>query len=350
MDTNILDERSQQIFELIVNSYIADGEPVGSTIVSQRLIQKLSPATIRNVMARLEHMGLLYSPHTSAGRLPTPEGLKLFVHGFLEIGDITPQEATHLDQYLKGSSKTLDDLLNDATTALSGLSKCTGLVMAPRHNAALRHMEFMPISTTQCLVVMVTVDGIVENRIIDMPFGTLPYQLEEAGNYLCSKLVGRTLDETKEAVLLELDFERGKLHHLASEMVQKGLAVWSNTTGEPHLIVRGQSNLLSAAKNKEDIAHIQRIFETLEAKEDVLDLLDAAQKGEGIQIFMGSDNPLFEAAGCSMITAPYKNSQNKIIGAIGVVGPASLNYGRIIPMVNYTAALIEENLKKNKSS
>lgn len=346
MNTNSLDERSQKVFELIVNSYIEDGEPVGSTIVSQRLAQKLSPATIRNVMAKLEQMGLLYSPHTSAGRLPTPEGLRLFVHGFLEVGDITPQEATLLDHYLKGSSKTLDDLLNDATTALSGLTKCTGLVMAPRHNAALRHIEFMPISSSQCLVVMVTVDGIVENRIIDMPVGTLPYQLEEAGNYLCAKLVGRTLEEAKEAVLKELEFERGKLHHLATEMVQKGLAVWTSTTGHSHLIVKGQSNLLSVAKNKEDIAHIQRIFETLEAKEGALDLLDAAQQGEGVQVFMGSDNPLFEAAGCSMITAPYKNADNKIIGAIGVVGPASLNYGRIIPMVNYTAALIEENLKK----
>jgi heat-inducible transcriptional repressor len=344
---DFLDRRSQRIFQLIVDSYIENGEPIGSSTLSRRLSESLSPATIRNIMSHLEKVGLLYSPHTSAGRLPTEHGLKLYVQGFLDIGPISDIDKQILESKLDFQDRSFDEVLNEAITTLTGLSQSTGIVMAPTYNSPLKHIEFIYLSKGQALIVMVSNEGMIENRIISTPEDMTPSHLVEAGNYLSSRLIGRTLDEAKSLISEELEFEKNQLHTLAKQIVSKGLASWGATDNLPTLIVRGQSNLLNVARTADDVSHIQRLFESLETKKGILELLDSAKQGEGVQVFMGANSPLFHLSGCSMIVAPYKNSQHDVIGAIGVLGPARQNYGRIIPMVNYAAQMIEKFLKKS---
>jgi heat-inducible transcriptional repressor len=344
---DFLDRRSQRIFQLIVDSYIESGEPIGSSTLSRRLSESLSPATIRNIMAHLEKVGLLYSPHTSAGRLPTEQGLKLYVQGLLDIGPISDIDKQILESKLEFQNRSFDEVLNEAITTLTGLSQCTGIVMAPTYNSPLKHVEFIYLSKGQALIVMVSKEGMIENRIISIPEDMTPSHLVEAGNYLSSRLIGRTLDEAKTLIADELEFEKNQLHTLAKQIVSEGLALWGTTENLPTLIVKGQSNLLNVARTADDVSHIQRLFESLETKEGILELLDSAKQGEGVQVFMGANSPLFHLSGCSMIVAPYKNSQHDVIGAIGVLGPARQNYGRIIPMVNYAVQLIEKFLKKS---
>jgi heat-inducible transcriptional repressor len=346
MMEEFLDRRSQRIFQLIVDSYMESGEPVGSSTLSRRLSESLSPATIRNIMAHLERAGLLYSPHTSAGRLPTEQGLKLYIQGLLDIGPISDIDKQILEARFDFRNRSFDSVLEEAITTLTGLSQCTGIVMAPTYNSPLKHVEFMYLSPGQALIVMVSNEGMIENRIMSIPEDMTPSHLVEAGNYLSSRLVGKTLDEAKTLVKQELEFEKNQLHDLAKEVVEKGLAMWGESGNVPTLIVKGQSNLLNVARTADDVSHIQRLFESLETKEGILDLLDSATKGEGVQVFMGANSSLFHLSGCSMIVAPYKNSQHDVIGAIGVLGPARQNYGRIIPMVNYAAQLIEKFLQK----
>ncbi len=344
---DFLDRRSQRIFQLIVDSYIENGEPIGSSTLSRRLSESLSPATIRNIMSHLEKVGLLYSPHTSAGRLPTEHGLKLYVQGFLDIGPISDIDKQILESKLDFQDRSFDEVLNEAITTLTGLSQSTGIVMAPTYNSPLKHIEFIYLSKGQALIVMVSNEGMIENRIISTPEDMTPSHLVEAGNYLSSRLIGRTLDEAKSLISEELEFEKNQLHRLAKQIVSKGLGSWGATDNLPTLIVKGQSNLLNVARTADDVSHIQRLFESLETKEGILELLDSAKQGEGVQVFMGANSPLFHLSGCSMIVAPYKNSQHDVIGAIGVLGPARQNYGRIIPMVNYAAQMIEKFLKKS---
>lgn len=344
---DFLDRRSQRIFQLIVDSYIENGEPIGSSTLSRRLSESLSPATIRNIMSHLEKVGLLYSPHTSAGRLPTEHGLKLYVQGLLDIGPISDIDKQILESKLDFQNRSFDEVLNEAITTLTGLSQSTGIVMAPTYNSPLKHIEFIYLSKGQALIVMVSNEGMIENRIISTPEDMTPSHLVEAGNYLSSRLIGRTLDEAKTLISEELEFEKNQLHTLAKQIVSKGLASWGATDNLPTLIVKGQSNLLNVARTADDVSHIQRLFESLETKEGILELLDSAKQGEGVQVFMGANSPLFHLSGCSMIVAPYKNSQHDVIGAIGVLGPARQNYGRIIPMVNYAAQMIEKFLKKS---
>lgn len=344
---DFLDRRSQRIFQLIVDGYIENGEPIGSSTLSRRLSESLSPATIRNIMSHLEKVGLLYSPHTSAGRLPTEQGLKLYVQGFLDIGPISDIDKQILESKLDFQNRSFDEVLNEAITTLTGLSQSTGIVMAPTYNSPLKHIEFIYLSKGQALIVMVSNEGMIENRIISTPEDMTPSHLVEAGNYLSSRLIGRTLDEAKTLILEELEFEKNQLHTLAKQIVSKGLASWGASGNLPTLIVKGQSNLLNVARTADDVSHIQRLFESLETKEGILELLDSAKQGEGVQVFMGANSPLFHLSGCSMIVAPYKNSQHDVIGAIGVLGPARQNYGRIIPMVNYAAQVIEKFLKKS---
>jgi heat-inducible transcriptional repressor len=341
-----LDRRSQRIFQLIVDSYMESGEPVGSSTLSRRLSESLSPATIRNIMAHLEKVGLLYSPHTSAGRLPTEQGLKLYVQGLLDIGPISEIDKQILEAKLNFQNRSFDEVLNEAITTLTGLSQCTGIVTAPTYNSPLKHVEFIYLSQGQALVVMVSNEGMIENRIMAIPEDMTPAHLVEAGNYLSAKLIGKTLDEAKALITKELEFEKDQLHAIAKQVVEKGLATWGASENLPTLIVKGQSNLLNVARTADDVSHIQRLFESLETKAGILELLDSAKQGEGVQVFMGANSPLFHLSGCSMIVAPYKNSQHDVVGAIGVLGPARQNYGRIIPMVNYAAQLIEKFLKK----
>jgi heat-inducible transcriptional repressor len=335
-----LNERSREIFRMVVDSYVETGEPVGSRTLSRRGSLELSPATIRNVLADLEEAGLLYAPHTSAGRLPTEAGLKLFVSGLLEVGGLTEDERRSIDGRLAAVGKSMGQALEQATTMLSGLSRCAGLVLAPKTEAPLKHIEFVPLSATRALVVMVTADGLVENRLIDVALGTPGSTLIAATNYLNSRLVGRTLDEARVAILSEIDGRRAQLDELTSRVVEAGLASWSGAGEGAALIIKGQAMLLSDVTALADLERLRTLFDVLETREAMVRLLDAARDGDGVQIYIGADNPLFGVAGCSMIVAPYNNSREQVVGAIGVIGPTRLTNARIIPLVDYTAKVI----------
>jgi heat-inducible transcriptional repressor len=335
-----LNERSREILRHIVDAYMESGEPVGSRTISRRLAMSLSPATIRNVMADLEEAGLLYAPHTSAGRLPTERGLSLFVSGLLELGGLSKEEREKIDGKCAAAGRSLADVLEDATTMLSGLSHCAGLVVAPKTERRLKHIEFVHLGPGRALVVMVTEDGLVENRIIDVPMGLPPSSLIEATNYMSARLIGRTLGEARVGVLAELEQHRAELDALASKVVEAGLATWAGEKKGGALIIRGQANLLDEVTALSDLERIRALFAALETKEAMVRLLEAADLAQGVQIFIGAQNELFGLAGCSVIIAPYRNSREQIVGAVGVIGPTRINYARIIPMVDYTAQVI----------
>ncbi len=335
-----LNERSRQVFREIVDTYLETGEPIGSRTLSRRVDLGLSPATIRNVMADLEDLGLLFAPHTSAGRLPTDAGLRLFVDGLLEVGNLGEEERKNLEGRCASLGKSLEGLLEEATSALSGLCHCAGLVVAPKSESPLRHIEFVNLSPGRTLVVMVTENGVVENRVIQSPPSMPPSVLVEASNYLSARLLGRTLTEAREVISAELDAHQAQLDELTAKVVQAGLATWSGAERDGSLIVRGQATLLEDVTALADLERIRSLFTALETKEIMVRLLSLAEDADGIQIFIGSDNQLFNITGCSMIVAPYQNTSEKIIGAIGVIGPTRMNYARIIPMVDYTAKMI----------
>lgn len=336
-----LNERSREILKHVVEAYVETGAPVGSRTLSQRLGMALSPATIRNVMADLEDVGMLYAPHTSAGRLPTEKGLRLFVNGLLQIGALTRDERTNIETQCTVAGRSVPQVLEEVSTMLSGLSHCAGLVVAPKRDLRLKHIEFVSLGPGRALVVIVDEQGTVENRIIDVPLGLPTSSLVEASNYLAAKLVGRTLDEARAGVLDEVVTHKARLDELTGKVVEEGLATWSDDKNAGGvLIVRGQANLLDDVNAFADLERIRALFEALETKEALIRLLDAAEGAEGIQIFIGAESELFTLAGASMIIAPYTNSEEKLVGAIGVIGPTRMNYGRIIPTVDYTAKLM----------
>jgi heat-inducible transcriptional repressor len=335
-----LNERSREIFRIIVDAYVETGEPVGSRTLSRRAGLDLSPATIRNVMADLEEAGLLFAPHTSAGRLPTDAGLKLFVNGLLEIGNLSEDERRNIDSRCAAAGRSLPDALDQATTMLAGLSRCASLVVAPKTERPLKHIEFVPLSPGKALVVLVTEDGLVENRLIEVPLGTPPSTLVQAGNYLSARLIGRTAEEARAAIAADLESKRAELDELTRKLVEAGLASWGGGGSGTALIVRGQAKLLADVTALGDLERLRTLFDALETRETMVRLLDSARDGEGVQIFIGADNPLFGVAGCSMIVAPYANSREQMVGAIGVIGPTRINYARIIPLVDYTAKVI----------
>jgi len=335
-----LNERSREVFRRIVESYVETGDPVGSRTLARKLSQNLSPATIRNVMADLQDAGLLYSPHTSAGRLPTEAGLKLFVDGLLEVGGLTQDERRDIESQCAAAGKSFEEAMGEASTMLSGLSRCAGLVLAPKAEAALKHIEFVGLANGRALVVMVAENGVVENRLIDVPLGMPASALVEASNYLTMKLVGRNLRDARAEIVAELEQHRAQLDALTTRLVEQGIALRAGEQGNGSLIVRGQANLLDNITAIEDLERIRGLFQALETKETMAKLVDLAGAADGVQIFIGAGNELFRKAGFSMIVAPFANSSEKIVGAIGVIGPTRLNYARIIPMVDYTAKVI----------
>jgi heat-inducible transcriptional repressor len=337
-----LSERSREVFRHIVEAYVETREPVGSRTLSRKLGAHLSPATIRNVMADLQDAGLLYAPHTSAGRLPTDLGLRMFVSGLLEVGGLSGAERDQIDAQCVAAGKSLPQALEQATQLLSGLSHCAGLVTAPTTEGALKHVEFVNLAPGRALVVMVTENGLVENRVVEVPLGLTPAELMRAGNYLNTRLMGRTMGEARGDILKELDENRAELDALSQKVVQAGLAVptGGDKTEDRYLIIRGQAKLLEDVTALEDLERVRILFETLETKETMLKLLDAAHGGTGVQIFIGAENELFGLGGCSTIIAPYVNAKEQVVGAIGVIGPTHMNYARVIPMVDYTAKVI----------
>jgi len=344
---NGLGDRPREVFRSLVEAFLTSGEPVGSRTLSQRLPITLSPASIRNVMADLESMGLLYAPHTSAGRVPTERGLRLFVDGMLQIGELAPEERSTIEQRISGSDRGLEDVLTQAATMLSGLSRCAGLMVAAKQDAAtLKHIEFVNIGPGKALTVIVTEDGTVENRVIEIPAGLPTSALVEASNYLNARLRGRTLDAARDEILKELESERAELDVLTAKIVAEGLATLATPLGpsrgseEKVLIVRGTSHLLESMEAQGDLERIRTLFDDIERKNDLIRLLELAAEGDGVRIFIGSENRLFSLSGSSIVAAPYANAQGKVIGVIGVLGPTRLNYARIIPMVDHTAKVV----------
>ncbi|MBM3516409.1 MAG: heat-inducible transcriptional repressor HrcA [Alphaproteobacteria bacterium] len=334
-----LNERSREIFREIVNAYVETGEPIGSRTLARKLRWGLSAASIRNIMSDLETVGLLYAPHTSAGRLPTEAGLRLYVDGLLEVGNLTEAERASIEAHCTAANRSMEELLTEATSVLSGLSRCAAVVVAPRSDRPVRHIEFFDVGGGRVLVVLVSEGGVVENRIIQMPVAITESVANQAANYLNARLSGRTLREALSEINLELDNHRAELDTLTTRLVERGLAMWGGEDRRT-LIVRGQSNLLEDIVAVDDLERVRALFEALETKGQVARLLDLAAVADDVRIFIGSEDKLFNLTGCSMIVAPYGGGREKVVGAIGVIGPSRLNYARIIPMVDYTAAVI----------
>lgn len=346
-----LSERSKEIFRNIVESYLETGEPVGSRTLSQRGTISLSPASIRNVMSDLERAGLLDSPHSSAGRIPTQVGLRLFVDGLLEVGNLNVDDRRGIDSQLAASGRSIDEVLMQASTMLSGLSHCAGLVVTPKRDPALKHVEFVPLAPQRTLVIMVGDDGSVENRVIETPLGLPPSSFIEAGNYLSARMRGRTLEEVRSDILSELTAQQAELDGLAARLVSAGLADWAGMSGSgssPSLIVRGQSRLLEDVTATSELERVRLLFDDIERKNDIIQMLELAKQGEGVRIFIGAESKLYSLSGSSVIAAPYADETQKVVGVIGVIGPTRINYARIVPMVDYTARVISRLISQQK--
>ena len=342
-----LDVRSREIFRRIVDSYLETGEPVGSRNVSRILATALSPASVRNVMADLEAMGLIYAPHTSAGRMPTELGLRFFIDSLMEVGDLSPPEREHIEKEVlaAGEGRSVENLLTEASQMLSGLSRGAGVVLAAKHDTRLKHVEFVRIEPTRALVVLVAESGMVENRVIEIPRGMPASALTEASNYLNAHIRGRTLAEARAELERLSEERRREIDTLSEKVIAAGLATWSNSgeaTGT--LIVRGMSNLIGDVRALEDLERVKLLFDDLETKTDIVQLLGLAEKGEGVRIFIGSENKLFSLSGSSLVVAPFRDSGEKIVGVLGVIGPTRLNYARVVPAVDYTAQLMTQLL------
>ncbi|MBN42449.1 MAG: heat-inducible transcriptional repressor HrcA [Alphaproteobacteria bacterium] len=335
-----LNQRSSEILRQIIDDYLETGEPVGSRTLSRNLGMELSPATIRNVMANLQDSGLLFSPHASAGRIPTEAGLRLFVDGLLEVGHLTEEERLTIEVQCAAEGRSVQQTLSEATRVLSGLSNCAGLVVAPKSDSALRHIEFVSLAPGRALVVLVTEDGGVENRIVEVPNGMPASAMVEASNFLSARMVGKTIDETQGQIVEELENHRRDLDKLTRKLVEAGLATATGDGDEAALIVSGTERLLDDVQAVEDLEHVRGLYDALETKGSWVRLLDMAREGEGVQIFIGAENDLFSLAGCSVVVAPYRNSDQEIVGAVGVIGPTRINYARIIPVVDYTAKIV----------
>lgn len=335
-----MNDRSREVFRRVVEAYLTSGGPVGSRSLTRTMTEKVSAATIRNVMQDLEYLGLLGSPHISAGRMPTQLGLRMFVDGILEVGKVAEDDRVKIDASLSGPEADVTGLLDRVGAALSGLSGGASLVLAPKREAPIRHIEFVSLAPDRALVVLVYADGHVENRVFTPPPGQTPSSMREAANFVNALAEGRTLAELRASMRMEIAAHRQEIDSLAAELVESGFAIWEGGAGAPErLIVRGQSNLLDAA-GETDLERIRVLFDDLERKRDIAAFLELAEEGEGVRIFIGSENKLFSLSGSSLVVSPYMNADRKIIGAVGVIGPTRLNYGRIVPIVDYTAQLV----------
>ncbi len=343
-DNNILDElndRSREVFRRVVEGYLESGDPVGSRTLTRTMSEKVSAATVRNVMQDLEFLGLLGSPHVSAGRVPTQLGLRLFVDGLLEVRDLDQSDRQKIDETASSNSQDVGGLLDRVSTALSGVTQGASLVLAPKQEAPIKHVEFVNLGADRALVVLVFANGHVENRLFTPPPGQTPASMREAANFLNALAEGRTLSDLRGVISREISARRQEIDALAHQLVESGLAVWDDAgEGSERLIVRGRSNLLSDEASDSDLEIIRSLFDDLERKRDIAEFLELTEQGEGVRIFIGSENKLFSLSGSSLVVSPYMNADRKIVGAVGVIGPTRLNYGRIVPIVDYTAQLV----------
>lgn len=331
-----LTDRARDVFRVVVESYIGNGAPIGSRTISKLGAMSLSPASIRNVMQDLEELGLLAAPHTSAGRMPTELGLRLFVDGMMQAAEPTADERAAIETRItKGGP--VEDALAAATAALSGLSQCAGVIMVPAREPRLRQFTFVPLGTGQALAVLVGEDGSVENRVVDIPAGLPLTALTEAGNFISARLAGMTLAEASTVLAREIAREKAALDTASQDLVRKGIAVLSEDSAHrPVLIVRGAAHLLDDAESA-DLDRVRQLLDEIEGKEDIARLLENAREGKSTKVFIGSENKLFALSGSSVIAAPYHGRDGRVIGVVGVIGPTRLNYARVVPMVDFTA-------------
>ena len=336
-----MNDRSREVFRRVVESYLNSGDPVGSRTLTRTMSEKLSAATIRNTMQDLEFLGLLDSPHVSAGRIPTQLGLRMFVDGLMEVGTIDDQDRAKIESSMDRDDGNVTSLLDQVGAALSGITRSASLVLAPKQETAIKHIEFVSLSPDRALVVLVFADGHVENRLFAPPPGQTPSSMREAANFLNAIAEGRRLSELRPLIAAEIARHRQEIDSLARDLVESGMALWANAgeRGE-RLMVRGQANLIEAGGESLNLDRIRTLFDDLERKRDIADFLEMTDSGEGVRIFIGSENKLFSLSGSTLVVSPYMNADRKIIGAVGVIGPTRLNYGRIVPIVDYTAQLV----------
>ncbi|UXN71351.1 heat-inducible transcriptional repressor HrcA [Devosia neptuniae] len=347
---SVLNARSQDIFKKIVERYLDTGMPVGSRDLSRMLQVGLSPASVRNVMADLEDLGLIAAPHTSAGRAPTQEGLRFFVDAMLEVGAVDERERSQIASHIEGRQGQVEDFLTEASQLLSGLSQGAGVVIAAKADMVLRHIEFVRLDASRAMAVLVGQDGQVENRILDLPPGLAASTLTQASNYLAHHVVGRTIAEARKVLAEQRAEQRAELDELTQKLVDAGIATLSqpSASSQPTVIVRGRANLINDAMASEDLARMRQLFDELESKDGLLDLLGDAEKAQGVRIFIGSENKLFSLSGSSVILSPYKDANDKVVGVLGVIGPTRLNYARIVPVVDYTANVISAMMARKR--
>ena len=336
-----MNDRSREVFRRVVEGYLDSGAPVGSRTLTRSLSEQVSAATIRNVRQDLEYLGLLDSPHVSAGRVPTQLGLRMFVDGLLEVGDLTAEDQGKIDATLGGNSDDVTTMLDRIGSALSGVTHGASLVLAPKHEAPIKHIDFVSLSPDQALVVLVFGDGHVANRLFRPPPGQTPSSMREAANFLNALAEGKTVQALRKVMETEIVARRQEIDSLARSLIESGLAIWENEgDGTERLIVRGRANLLDDAPETDDLDRIRTLFDDLERKRDIAEFLELTEGGDGGRIFIGSENKLFSLSGSSLVVSPYMNADRKIVGAVGVIGPTRLNYGRIVPIVDYTAQLV----------
>ena len=340
-----MNTRSREVFRRVVEGYLENGEPMGSRTLTRTLTEKVSAATVRNVMQDLEYLGLLDSPHISAGRIPTQMGLRMFVDGLLEIGEMNVVDREKLNATVADTAQDVDGMLDQIGSALSGITQGASLVLTPKQQAPIKHIEFVSLAEDQALVVLVFANGQVENRLFTPPPGQTPSSMREAANFLNALIEGRTLSDLQGAVKTEIAARRQEIDTLAHDLVESGLAVWQNK-GDRHerLLVRGRANLLDGDAEEADLTRIRTLFDDLERKRDIAEFLELTEDGEGVRIFIGSENKLFSLTGSSLVVSPYMNADRKIVGAVGVIGPTRLNYGRIVPIVDYAAQLVGKRI------
>ncbi|MDG1471315.1 MAG: heat-inducible transcriptional repressor HrcA [Ascidiaceihabitans sp.] len=340
-----MNDRSREVFRRVVEGYLENGDPVGSRTLTRDFSEKVSAATIRNVMQDLEYMGFLDSPHVSAGRIPTQAGLRMFVDGLMEVGLPDDTDREKIDATLGRNESDVGGLLDRVGSALSGVTHGASLVLTPKHEAPIKHIEFVSLAADRALVVLVFADGHVENRLFTPPPGQTPSSMREAANFLNSLIEGRTLSDVRGVIQSEISRRRQEIDVLARALVEDGLAVWADEgENSERLIVRGRANLLESAAEAADLDRIRTLFDDLERKRDISEFLELTEGGDGVRIFIGSENKLFSLSGSSLVVSPYMNADRKIIGAVGVIGPTRLNYGRIVPIVDYTAQLVGKML------
>lgn len=331
-----MSDRAREIFRLVVEGYLESGLPVGSKALSGEGGVNLSPASIRSVLAELEQRGLLAAPHTSAGRMPTDSGLRLFVDAMMQVAEPTAEERAAIEQRI-AQPGPIERALEQTSALLSDLSGAAGMVMVPRREPRLSQVSLTPLDAGRILAVLVGEDGHVENRVLPMPVEALGTSLEQASNFLTAKTAGRTLAEAALLIEREIAGGRSALDEASRDLVERGIAVWTeDASSRPVLIVRGQANLLDESALS-DIERVRSLLDDLENKQSVASLLENAREAEAMRIFIGSENRLFSLSGSSVIAAPYRDREGKVVGVLGVIGPTRLNYARVVPMVDFTA-------------